>query len=108
VLLVLVAIVLGYETSSLLVGEGATAEDTTKIRAALAGSTGVVSIIHMKTLYLGPDELMVGAKIAIESTDGAESIVKAIDEAEVAIRTAVPAARVIYLEPDILRVATKG
>jgi divalent metal cation (Fe/Co/Zn/Cd) transporter len=108
VLLVLVAVVLGLETSSLLVGEGATAEDTTKIRKALAGSTGVVSIIHMKTLYLGPDELMVGAKIAIESTDGAESIVKAIDDAEVAIRAAVPAARVIYLEPDILRVATKG
>ena len=84
--------------------EGATADDTTKIRAALAGSAGVASIIHMKTLYLGPDELMVGAKIAIESTDGAEAIVKAIDAAEAAIRLAVPAARVIYLEPDLLRV----
>ena len=102
-LLVLVAIVLGLETSSLLVGEGATAEDTGKIRSALAGTAGVESVIHMKTLYLGPDELMVGAKIAIAANDKASDVVAAINAAEANIREAVPAARVIYLEPDIKR-----
>ncbi|MEN9970235.1 MAG: hypothetical protein RLZZ229_443 [Actinomycetota bacterium] len=102
-LLVLVAIVLGYETSSLLVGEGATAEDTGKIRAALSGSKGVKSIIHMKTLYLGPDELMLGAKIAVDGASTAADVAAVIDAAEVAVREVVPAARVIYLEPDIKR-----
>jgi cation diffusion facilitator family transporter len=102
-LLVLVAIVLGLETSSLLVGEGATAEDTGKIRKALTNTAGVESVIHMKTLYLGPDELMVGAKIAIAANDKAADVVAAINSAEANIREAVPAARVIYLEPDVQR-----
>jgi cation diffusion facilitator family transporter len=102
-LLVLVAIVLGAETSSLLVGEGATAEDTGKIRKALSGTPGVKSVIHMKTLYLGPDELMVGAKIGVASSATGKFISQVIDEAEANIRSAVPAARVIYLEPDVLR-----
>lgn len=102
-LLVLVAIVLGLETSSLLVGEGATAEDTGKIRKALKETEGVESIIHMKTLYLGPEELMVGAKIAVGEKATGKQIAKVIDAAEENVRTAVPAARVIYLEPDIKR-----
>ncbi|MEY4397509.1 MAG: hypothetical protein RLZ53_85 [Actinomycetota bacterium] len=102
-LLVAVAIVLGIETSSLLVGEGATAEDNTKIAAALRASNGVEDIIHMKTLYLGPDELMVAAKIAVRETDSAREVSNIIDIAEEEIRKAVPTARVIYLEPDILR-----
>jgi cation diffusion facilitator family transporter len=103
-LLVAVAVILGIETSSLLLGEGASAGDVASIRSAIEGVAGVESIIHMKTLYLGPDELLVGAKIAISSTDGAQSIVAAIDAAERAVRESVPVARVIYLEPDIRRV----
>ena len=106
-LLVLVAIVLGLETSSLLVGEGATAEDTGKIRKALKDTAGVESVIHMKTLYLGPEELMVGAKIAVAEKATGKQIAKIIDVAEENMRTAVPAARVIYLEPDIQRAPAK-
>lgn len=102
-LLVLVAIVLGLETSSLLVGEGATAEDTGKIRKALTGTAGVESVIHMKTLYLGPDELMVGAKIAVGEKSTGKQIAEIIDAAEKSMRDAVPSARVIYLEPDVQR-----
>ncbi|MFM2024925.1 MAG: hypothetical protein RLZZ56_938 [Actinomycetota bacterium] len=102
-LLVAVAVILGIETSSLLVGEGATEKDTQKIAKALRESAGVEDIIHMKTLYLGPDELMVAAKIAVKATDKARDIANAIDIAEENIRKAVPSALVIYLEPDILR-----
>jgi cation diffusion facilitator family transporter len=103
VLLVLVAIILGLETSSLLVGEGATAEDTTRIRKAMESSKGVQGIIHMKSLYLGPEELMVAAKIAVAPESTGKQIAEIIDVAEDAIRAAVPSARVIYLEPDIAR-----
>ena len=101
-LLVLVAVILGAETSSLLVGEGATADDTEKIETALKSTRGVNSIIHMKTLYLGPEELMVAAKIAVDVDITGKDIAAIIDDAEARIRAEVPTARVIYLEPDIL------
>jgi len=104
-LLVLVAVILGAETSSLLVGEGATADDTEKIESALGATRGVNSIIHMKTLYLGPEELMVAAKIAVDVDITGKDIAAIINDAEARIRAEVPTARVIYLEPDILLVS---
>lgn len=102
-LLILVAVILGLETSSLLVGEGATAGDAAKIRHALEIAKGVKSVIHMKTLYLGPDELMVAAKIGIDGKASGAEIAALIDAAEEDVRAVVPAARVIYLEPDVAR-----
>ena len=104
-LLVLIAVILAAETKSLLVGESATPEDQRKIVAALEGGPSPVSIIHMKTLHLGPDEVLVAAKIAVQRGDTAEEIARYIDDAERRIRDAVPIARVIYLEPDLRRVA---
>jgi len=101
VLLVLVAIVLGIETKSLLVGEGATVEDTERIRDAINAHDQVESLIHMKTLYLGPDELLVGAKVAFGRAQRLSDVATAINELETAIREAVPAARIIYIEPDV-------
>lgn len=102
-LLVAVAIILGNETNSLLLGEGASATDTDSIAAALTATAGVQGIIHSKTLYLGPDELMLAAKIAVDGSVTAAQIASIIDSAEAAVRAAVPATRVIYLEPDVLR-----
>ena len=102
-LLILVAIILGAETSSLLVGEGATADDTALIRDALEVVVGKGAVIHMKTLYLGPDELMLGAKISVGKAATGEEIADTINAAEESVRNAVPATRVIYLEPDIKR-----
>jgi cation diffusion facilitator family transporter len=102
-LLILVAIILGAETSSLLVGEGATADDTALIRDALEVVVGKGGVIHMKTLYLGPDELMLGAKISIAKNATGEDVAETINAAEESVRNAVPATRVIYLEPDIKR-----
>lgn len=102
-LLILVAIVLGVETKSLLVGEGATDADADKIVDAINEGHEIEKLIHIKTLYLGPDELMVAAKLGFPS-DRALSVVAAdIDAVEARIRAAVPAARVIYLEPDVYR-----
>ena len=99
-LLVIIAIVLAIETKSLLLGEAATPEDVARIRAALVGD-GVESVIHLKTLHLGPEELLVAAKIEVSATQNAEAIAAAINGAEQRVRTAVPIARVIYLEPDL-------
>ncbi|GAB2454295.1 cation diffusion facilitator family transporter [Conyzicola lurida] len=101
VLLVLVAIVLGIETKSLLVGEGASVADTEAIRAAINSQPQVEALIHMKTLYLGPDELLVGAKVAFARTRKLADVANDINELEASIRAAVPIARVIYIEPDV-------
>ena len=101
-LLVAIAVVLAMETKSLLLGESATRDDVAKIRGAI--EAGGTTIIHLKTMHLGPEELLVAAKISIGRSDSGQDIAKAIDDAEVRIREAVPIARVIYLEPDVQRV----
>ncbi|GAA4677720.1 cation diffusion facilitator family transporter [Frondihabitans cladoniiphilus] len=101
VLLILVAIILGIETKSLLVGEGASASDTEAIRKAITGGPEVESIIHMKTLYLGPEELLVGVKVALSGRMLLADVASAINAVEARIRAAVPVARVIYVEPDV-------
>jgi cation diffusion facilitator family transporter len=100
-LLIAVAAILAVEMKSLLIGEGATREDTATIAAVLNGNKGVESIIHMKTLYLGPDELMVAAKIAFPPQSDIEHVSRTINDLEADLRTQVPHARVIYIEPDL-------
>ncbi len=106
-LLVVIAVVLAVETKSLLLGEGANPEDVRRIEAAIVAGDGIERIIHMKTLHLGPEELLVAAKIAVPPTERAEDLARHIDETEARIRQAVPIARVIYLEPDIYHAGTQ-
>ncbi|MEW9547082.1 cation diffusion facilitator family transporter [Nonomuraea sp. NPDC050783] len=108
VLLAVIAIVLAVETKSLLVGEGASPEVESRIRGALESAPEVARIIHMRTLHLGPEELLVAAKIAVEHNDTAAEVARGIDEAERRIREAVPIARVIYLEPDLDRLRSSA
>ncbi len=102
VLLVVIAIVLAIETKSLLLGESATREHVRKIEDAIVadGSTG---IIHLRTMHLGPDELLVAVKVSVARGDTGADIASAIDATERRIRDAVPITCVIYVEPDIRR-----
>jgi cation diffusion facilitator family transporter len=101
ILLILVAIVLGIETKSLLVGEGASVADTVAIRDAINAQPEVEALIHLKTLYLGPEELLVGAKVAFARATTVVDLARSINTLEAAVRSAVPEARVIYIEPDV-------
>jgi cation diffusion facilitator family transporter len=100
-LLVTIAVILAVETKSLLLGEGANPEDLAKIEKAMLAGAGVQRIIHMKTLHLGPDELLVAAKIGVHPSERADDIARHINETEARVREALPIARVIYIEPDI-------
>jgi cation diffusion facilitator family transporter len=104
VLLGIIAVILIVETKSLLIGEGASPQTVDKITAALVGP-GVDRVIHLRTQYLGPDEMLVAAKVAIPRTTVMERVADAIDDAERRVRQAVPEARLIYLEPDLERPA---
>jgi cation diffusion facilitator family transporter len=102
-LLLVIAVFLALEMSSMLVGEGALPAQTAAILAALEGEQSVARVIHLRTLHTGPDELLVAAKIAVRHDDTAAAVAAAIDGAERRVRDAVPEARWIYLEPDLER-----
>ena len=101
-LAVLLAAVLATEMKSLLIGESAdpAMEDAVR-RAALAGPE-VASIIHLRTMHLGPEEILVAAKVELTPTD-LEGVARGIDAIEARVRAAVPEATTIYLEPDLRR-----
>ena len=102
-LLVVIAVFLAFEMAAMLVGESALPEEAAAIRAALESSPGVRRVIHLRTLHVGPDELLVAAKIAIAENDTGAQIARQIDEAEAALRAAVPTAVYVFLEPDLDR-----
>ncbi|MFF0608250.1 cation diffusion facilitator family transporter [Nocardia tengchongensis] len=103
ILLGVIAVILIIEMQSLLIGEGATPEEDAAIRTALVDDRCIDKVIHLRTQYLGPEEMLVAAKVSIVPGLEISDIATAIDEAEARVRTQVPAARVIYLEPDLYR-----
>ena len=102
-LLIVIAIILVREMAGLLIGEGALPEEYDAVQAALESAPLVDRVIHLRTLHVGPDALLVGAKIAITKSDSAEEIARGIDEAERLLRIAVPSAQYVFLEPDLDR-----
>ena len=106
-LLGVIAIVLIVEMKSLLIGEGARPPVLAAIVDGLKGGA-VQDVIHLRTQYLGPEELLIAAKIALRSGLPVEDVAREIDEAEARVRAAVPAARMIYLEPDLERTPTSS
>ncbi len=101
VLLVCIAGFLAIETASLLVGESALPQEEAVIRASLEGSELIERVIHLRTMHVGPDELLVAAKIAIHESSTAREIARGIDDAERALRAKVPTAKYVFLEPDL-------
>jgi cation diffusion facilitator family transporter len=105
-LLVVIAILLAIEMKGLLIGESASPADVTKIASTLASAPSVRRVIHLRTEHLGPDDLLVAAKLEFDSDLTLEALAAAIDEAERELREAVPIASVVYIEPDVYRPAT--
>jgi divalent metal cation (Fe/Co/Zn/Cd) transporter len=100
-----VAVVLATEMKSLLIGESAGSGVEAAIVAAIEADPEIPGVIHLRTLHLGPETLLVAAKVAVSHDASAASVVASIDAAERRIRAAVPIAELIYLEPDIYRPA---
>ena len=103
VLLGVVAVVLAVEMKGLLIGESASRQAVDAIRVALVDGSTVLRVIHLKTLHLGPDELLVAAKIAVAPGLALPAVAQAIDAAEARVRAVEPLARQLYLEPDLDR-----
>ncbi len=96
--------ILAIEMKGMLIGESARPETLRSLRAAIDASSHVERTIDIRTQFLGPDDLLVACKVEFHDTLSADQVAVAIREVEVAIRTAVPFARPIYIEPDFLEV----
>ena len=103
ILLVGVAIVLAIEMASLLIGEAASADDIAVISAALVGAPSVRRLIHLRTQHLGPDDVLIAAKVEFDATLSFAALAAAIDAAEAGLRAVYPAARLVFIEPDLYR-----
>ena len=101
VLLAVIAVILMIEMKGLLIGESATPAMIERIRSAIAGDPSVRRVIHMRTQHLGPDELLVGAKLELDPDLGFAQVADALNRVETTVREVVPEARVMYLEPDV-------
>lgn len=108
VLLGAIAIVLAIEMRSLLIGESARPVDYEAIRAAMLGAPDVVDVIHLRTQHFGPEQLLVGAKLAFDPNLTFNELADAINEVERRVREVVPIARPMYIEPDFPRPATEA
>jgi len=102
-LLIAIAVILVREMAGMLIGEGALPEEHAAVKGALESAPLVERVIHLRTLHVGPDALLVGAKIAITQFQTAEDIARGIDEAERLLRIEVPSAKYVFLEPDLDR-----
>lgn len=101
VVLGFVAFVLAIEMKSLLIGESASADTERAVVAALEAGPEIDRVIHLRTLHLGPETLLVAAKVAVSREQSAAAVVAGIDSAERRVRACVPIAELIYLEPDL-------
>lgn len=102
-LLTVIASILAVRMKALLIGESASAVDQATVVDALAGSPYVTRLIHVRTLHLGPDEVMVAAKLEFERDLSMSDLAAAVDAAEASLRQAVPTVTLIYIEPDLYR-----
>jgi cation diffusion facilitator family transporter len=103
ILLCIIAIVLVIEMKGLLIGEAATPAIISSIRQAMESTDRVRKVIHLRTQHLGPDELLVAAKLSFDRTLDFPALAEAINECEHRVRQAAPDARLIYIEPDMER-----
>jgi cation diffusion facilitator family transporter len=101
ILLACAATILAVETKSLLIGESAGDEVERQVVAAIEDGPEVERVIHLRTVHVGPESVLVAAKIGVRPTDSAAQVAEAINAVEARIRAAVPIAKTIYLEPDI-------
>ena len=105
VLLATAAGILAMEMKSLLIGEAASSDVQRRIVAALEDGPELAGVIHLRTVHIGPDSVLVTAKVAVRESDSAAQLTAGINAAEERVRVAVPIAKTIYLEPDIYQPA---
>jgi cation diffusion facilitator family transporter len=101
ILLCVIAYFLASELRSLLIGESASDKDLEAIERTVKAEATVEDLIHFRTQHIGPEELLVAAKVKLQADLTGAQVVESINRIEQQLRANVPAAKMIYIEPDI-------
>ena len=102
ILLGLIAAVLARKMHSLLIGESANEKDRTKIEELIQDCKGISQVIEIRTQHLGPEEILIGARVVFDESLQAKEIAVIINDLEETINTEVKDAGPIFIEPEIL------
>jgi cation diffusion facilitator family transporter len=94
-----VAWVLGRDAQSLLIGKSMPREDEEKIREIVKGHADVVDLVHLRTMHLGPQEVIAAIKVKFRADMDVATLEVRINEIEAKLRAELPRLRRIYVEP---------
>ncbi len=111
-LLMAIGLVVNRETQSLLIGEAASDELVAAIREAIAATRGIDGIRELRTIHVGPDDLVVAVGVWVDAASSASAITRSIDTAERRVLEVSPFRTVVSIEPRVreggARRAAKG
>jgi len=101
-ILMAVAFVLARESKGLLIGEGVEPGALAEMRAIVAADEAVEQVGDVRTMYLGPADLLVNLDVAFKPKLSLAAVHTAIGRVEVALKQAYPEIARIYIEIDSL------
>ena len=107
-ILTLIAVLLFYETKSLLIGEAVSRTDLRKIKAAIATVPEAKEIVNILTMHLGPEDILVNLDINFANGLSTDEVEAAIDRVEQAIRKELPAVKKIFVEAESRKRRKRG
>jgi len=99
-ILMSVAWLLARESKGLLVGEGVEAATLAAMRGLVAAESGVECVGDIRTMYLGPNDLLVNLDVAFGEGLGGEAIHEAITRIEDVLKAAYPEVKRVYVEVE--------
>ena len=101
ILLMAIGLVVNRETQSLLVGEAAAVDVVAAIRDAIASTAGIDGVRELRTIHIGPDDLVVAAGVWVDASSSATAISRSLDNAERRVREVAPFRTVVVIEPRV-------
>jgi cation diffusion facilitator family transporter len=101
ILLMAIGLVVNRETQSLLVGEAAAVDVVATIRDAIATTEGIDGVRELRTIHIGPEDLVVAAGVWVDAASSATAISRSIDKAERRVREVAPFRTVVTIEPRV-------
>jgi cation diffusion facilitator family transporter len=101
ILLMAIGLLVNSETQSLLVGEAAAVEVVRAIRDAIADTDGIDGVRELRTIHVGPDDLVVAAGVWVAADRSATAISQSIHYAEARVRKVTPFRTIVIIEPRV-------
>ena len=101
VLLATIGLVVNRETQSLLVGESARDEVVAAIREAIASTDGIDGVAELRTIHVGPEDLVIAAAVWVDPKRTARAITRSLSDARERVRDTTPLRTVISIEPRV-------